>query len=587
MQSTTHKEPLTHIARRLIGGAAPYTIKRTHLVILCSLLFTLGTNSSFFGEVLKIYPLGWSNLVFHLGLSVVLLSVTTLILNVLCVRFVTKPLLATLFIVSALSNYFMESYGIVMNTEMLENVLQTSPSESFDLASPTLFLHLILLGILPSYLLLRLRIDYGSWKSATLGRVAILASCIALVVASLFSAAPTFASFFREHKPVRYHANPVAFIYSVAKLASSDPVQLDEEIVQIAQDARIHNPSTARKLVIMVVGETARADRFSLNGYGRETNPLLAKEDIINLSNAMSSGTSTAVSVPSMFSHMSREDFSTGEARHTENLLDVLSRARVNVLWRDNNSDSKGVALRVEYQDFKDPSINPVNDGEPRDEGMLYGLQDYIDQKKGDILIVLHQMGSHGPAYYKRYPERFEVFTPVRKTNELEKCSQEELDNAYDNTILYTDYFLSQVINLLKENDDSFQTAMLYFSDHGESLGEGKMYLHGYPYGLAPIEQKHIPAILWFGSHFPVNRHAVAKGASKSYSHDNIFHTLLGLFNVETEVQKPELDIIAQNKAYLPDHSGLAKVDGPVSNNKLQKTLASYQSTAEKGRAIP
>ncbi|EDY82321.1 conserved domain protein [Verrucomicrobiia bacterium DG1235] len=560
MPNSQYTTNITHVLKRLCGGDTPYTIKRLNLVILSSILFAVGLNTSFFGEVLKLYPFGWSQAVFHIALFLLLLCATILLLNILCVRFLTKPFLATLFIVCSLANYFMQTYGIVMNTEMLENIIQTSPSESVDLATPMLFFNLVVFGLLPSYLIIRIRIDYGSWKRALLSRVVVSATTLVVITASLFSSPPTFASFFREHKPVRYHANPIAFIYSVVKLASSSPVQINQEIRSIASDATIQSDS-ARKLIVLVVGETARADRFSLNGYEQETNPMLKQEDIINLTNVIAAGTSTAISVPSMFSHMGREEFSSSKARRTENLLDVLDRTGVSILWRDNNSDSKGVALRVEYQDFKDPNVNPINDGEPRDEGMLYGLQDYINEKEGDILIVLHQMGSHGPAYYKRYPKEFEVFTPVCTSSQLEKCSQEEIDNAYDNTILYTDYFLSKVIALLKENDEDFQTAMLYFSDHGESLGEGNMYLHGYPYSLAPIEQKHVPAILWFGSSFPVERDLLAKGASENYSHDNIFHTMLGLFEVQTTARNDTLDIVARNRAYITNEAMLANTN--------------------------
>lgn len=557
----SNKNILSSVLKHLFLGECSYSISRTNLVVLCSLFFAIGLNTSFFGEVFKIYPLGWSQAMFHVGLFLILLSVTAILLNVICFRFITKPILIVLFIVCSLSNYFMETYGIVMNTEMLENIIQTTPMESLDLASPMLFLNLILFGVVPSYLLLRVRINYGNIRYAFLSRLALFAMTFAVIVASLFSSGPAFASFFREHKSVRYHSNPIAFIYSVSKLVGSSPVQLNQEIRAIAKDAQVQSNQLGRRLVVLVVGETARADRFSLNGYERETNPMLSQENIINLTNVMAAGTSTAISVPSMFSHMGREEFSSSEARRTENLLDVLARSGISVLWRDNNSDSKGVALRVEYQDFKDPSLNPINEGEPRDEGMLYGLQEYIDQKDGDILIVLHQMGSHGPAYYKRYPEEFEVFTPVCKSNQLEKCSQEEIDNAYDNTILYTDYFLAKVISLLKNNEEMFQTAMLYFSDHGESLGERNMYLHGYPYSLAPIEQKHVPAILWFGSNFPVNGEAVASGASEAYSHDNIFHTVLGIFGVSTESRDANLDIISQNKAYRRNSVIVASID--------------------------
>ncbi|OYZ62107.1 MAG: hypothetical protein B7Y17_04410 [Sulfuricurvum sp. 24-42-5] len=184
-------------------------------------------------------------------------------------------------------------------------------------------------------------------------------------------------------------------------------------------------------------------------------------------------------------------------------------------------------------------------DGECRDEGMLVGLQEYIDaHPKGEIVIVLHQMGNHGPAYYKRYPKSFEKFSPVCKSNQLEQCTQSQITNAYDNAILYTDYFLSKVIGLLKANDEKFATAMFYVSDHGESLGENGLYLHGFPYAIAPEAQKHVPAVMWFGKQYEIKKEIVKRNASKAYNHDFLYHTMLGMLEVNTSIYRPELDIL-------------------------------------------
>ena len=304
----------------------------------------------------------------------------------------------------------------------------------------------------------------------------------------------------------------------------------------------------------MVVGEAARADRFSLNGYSKETNPLLKQEkDVINFSNMYSCGTATAESVPCMFSIFDRADYDYKKGKSTENILDVLKNTnKVQILWRDNNSDSKGVALRVDFEDYRTSQTNTIcDDVECRDEGMLVGLDEYIKKHKDkDILIVLHQMGNHGPAYYKRYPKEFEKFTPVCKTNQLEQCTQEEVSNAYDNAILYTDYFLSKVINFLKPYSNTHETAMLYMSDHGESLGENGIYLHGLPYFMAPDEQKHISSLIWFGDEFKndMDMEKLNSYKNKQFSQDNLFHTLLGLFEVETGVYKKDMDILNETR---------------------------------------
>jgi lipid A ethanolaminephosphotransferase len=224
----------------------------------------------------------------------------------------------------------------------------------------------------------------------------------------------------------------------------------------------------------------------------------------------------------------------------------VLQRAGVNVLWVDNNSDSKGVALRVPYRNYKSPEVNTICDIECRDVGMLVPLQDYIDSHPtGDILIVLHQMGNHGPAYYKRYPAEFEHFQPVCRNNDLNQCTREEIINAYDNALRYTDHFLAEAIELLKRNDDRFETAFFYVSDHGESLGEGGAYLHGLPKAIAPSGQLHVPALMWFGRNYDeLDRAALMAKRGQPFSHDNLFHTVLGFMEIETSIYRRELDIL-------------------------------------------
>jgi lipid A ethanolaminephosphotransferase len=243
-----------------------------------------------------------------------------------------------------------------------------------------------------------------------------------------------------------------------------------------------------------------------------------------------------------MFSFLGEKGNDKELANSQDNVLDVLKRAGVNVLWRDNNSDSKGVALNVEYQDYKTNATNTMCDVECRDKGMIVGLQKYIDSKKsGDILIVLHQMGNHGPAYSKRYPAEYEKFKPTCKTNQLEQCSKEEVSNAYDNALLYTDSFLRDTIDLLKKNNN-FDTKMVYMSDHGESLGEAGVYLHGMPKIIAPQAQTHVGMVFWSADKNLTGK--IMEIAKENYSHFNLPHMLLGMFHINTELYNKSLDIL-------------------------------------------
>ncbi|MDY0051224.1 MAG: phosphoethanolamine--lipid A transferase [Aliarcobacter sp.] len=525
------------------------------LIFLSTIFFTIFYNFSFFKNILNTYPMEGMNLIYISSIAILLISFLILLFTLFSSKYTTKPILIIILLVSSFTAYFMDTYHVVIDDSMIRNSMQTNLNESSDLFSLKLVIYVTLLGLLPAYIVYKTKIDYKSFKNELISKIKTIFLSLTVIVIILFSFSKFYTSFFREHKPLRYHVNPIYWIYSVGKYVNSTFNSGPIIVKPIGEDAKIEEETHGDKvhkteLIIMVVGEAARANRFSLNGYGKETNPLLKKEDIVNFPNMYSCGTSTAESVPCMFSIFDKADYDYKKGISTENVLDVLKHTKdINVLWRDNNSDSKGNALRVDFEDFRTSKTNTIceEDGECRDEGMLVGLDKYIQEHRGkDILIVLHQMGNHGPAYYKRYPKEFEKFTPVCKTNQLEECTQEEVSNAYDNAILYTDYFLSKVINFLKPYSNDYETAMVYMSDHGESLGENGLYLHGLPYFMAPDDQKHIASLMWFDGDIKneIDTDKLNTYKNHSFSQDNLFHTLLGLFEVETSVYKKDMDVL-------------------------------------------
>ncbi|MBI5558441.1 MAG: phosphoethanolamine--lipid A transferase [Deltaproteobacteria bacterium] len=524
----------------------PIRLTTNKLILATAIFLVLFDNTAFFHNVSQVYPLAeGKNPFFLASLALGVTGFTALLLTLLSSLFTTKPVLAALLLLAAGNSYFANNYSVVVDHLMIQNILQTNAREAADLFSFKLLLYLFFLGLAPALLVFLLPVERQSLRQATLSRLKMAGLCLLIILPQLFLCSRFYASFFREHENLRYYVNPTFALYSVHKYLKKSLGDAVVTVQTIGMDAKIPESDKNRELIIVVVGEAARADRFSLNGYERPTNPLLSREDAIFYSDAHACDTSTATSVPCMFSNLTRDGFSSKKAKARENILDIAQRAGVNVLWRDNNSDSKGVAVRVPYEDYRSPAKNPLCDVECRDEGMLLGLQEYIDARQsGDILIILHQMGNHGPAYYKRYPEAFERFTPVCRSNQLDQCSQEEISNTYDNAILYTDYFLSKIIALLKQNDKRFETAMLYMSDHGESLGELGVYLHGLPYVVAPETQTHIPVILWLGQEFPVDREILRQQAGRELSHDNLFHTLLGCMEIHTAAYNAQLDIL-------------------------------------------
>lgn len=450
----------------------------------------------------------------------------------------SRWLLAVIIFSSALTGFYMHTYGIIIDTVMMHNVMHTDRQEMVGLMSWEMVRFVGLAGVLPAlWLLFKAPAAWFARDRFQFRLFHIMALLLVLLLCVLPNTAG-YASFIREHKLVRMYANPTFSHYSLIKFISqqfSSPP--NKTMINISRDATHMQASGKHELIIMVVGETARFDRFSLNGYHRLTNPRLSQEAVVSFANVSACGTSTGVSVPCMFSHYGRKDFDLETAHRTENALDVLHRQGVEVLWRDNNSDSKGVAVRLPYQNFQSPTLNPACDSECRDIGMLSGLDAHVAKHANqDILIVLHQMGNHGPEYYRRYPKAFAQFQPICQKSDLSQCSQTEIDNAYDNAILYTDYFLSEVIQFLKKYDDRYETAMLYVADHGESLGEHGFYLHAAPYMMAPKEQTHVPAILWLGQHFDYQLSQVQPYKATPLSHDDVFCALLTAYELKSEV---------------------------------------------------
>ncbi|WP_201598724.1 phosphoethanolamine transferase [Psychrobacter vallis] len=521
-------------------------INLNYLIIIVALYLVSTANIGFFEQVLNIYPFG-TNIGFILSLTGLLFGLMWLVLQLLCYRPIAKPVLIALLLIAAICGYFTDGYGTIFDRNMLINSLQTDQAEAMGLMTTSFFIRLFMLGILPALVISKIRIKHTIWRRAILQKTVSLIIAIALIAVCLLPFGDQYASFFRQHKIVRSYANPITPVYSVVKLGLdyADALNRPDTLLLHATDAKRITPVASNsnaqakpKLMVFVVGETVRADHINLNGYSRDTMPLLAKQpNIYSFKNATACGTSTAYSVPCMFSYANREDYDVNSAEYHENVLDTLHKQGVNVVWRDNNSSSKGVADRVTFEDYKTPELNSVCDSECRDIGMLKGF-DKLVQLEGtpqDTLILLHQMGNHGPAYYKRYPKAFENFKPVCMTNELSKCDSQAIINGYDNAIRYTDYFLNSVIDTLKPYEQEYDVVMVYMSDHGESLGENNIYLHGLPYGIAPNAQKHIPVIVWSPTGNGIDENDLAHRINQPVSHDFITPTLLSFFGITTD----------------------------------------------------
>ncbi len=497
---------------------------------------------------------GWA---FGTSLLVMLTAATMLLLGLLAWRWTLKPAITVLLFISASSVYFMLTYGVVIDATMVRNVFQTDRLEAAGLMNPWLFATLGVLAVAPAVWLWRTPVHYGHWPRRAAGNALLVGVAAAVVAGALFASFQTLSSTVRNHKEVRYQVNPFNTLVAVGSLANVSAKRAPQRLLPLGEDVQLgasYAQHTKPPLLVLVLGETGRSGNFGINGYGRDTTPELAREQVASFSDVWSCGTSTAASVPCMFSHLQRSGYESRQNNH-ENLLDVVQRAGLAVLWVDNQAGCKGVCDRVptaSTTDLKDPDLCV---GESCYDGMMLKDLDAriaalpAERRARGVVVVLHQIGSHGPAYYERSPAAFKRFMPECTSNALQNCSRDELVNAYDNTIAYTDHFLASTVQWLKARSDTASTAMVYVADHGESLGENNLYLHGMPYALAPDVQKHVPWITWLSPGFE-QRSAVHTDCLRQQngplSHDNYFHSVLGLLDLKTSVYQRPMDVYAR-----------------------------------------
>ena len=524
-------------------------LQRPTLTLLASMWLVAAGNLPFWRSAWQAAGgLRADNALFLLSMPMLVLAWVYLLLSALAWGRATKPALVMALLVSAATGYFTWAYGALLDTAMLASVVQTHRAEALDLMSWRLGAWVLVFGILPAVALARLPVAGGSWRqelgAKSLG-MTVAAACAGIVLLGQY---PHYASLLRNHRELRFQLAPhniAAAVHGYIRSSLAAPVALQA----VGIDAAVAAPAGKPTLTLLVIGETARAQNFSLNGYGRATNPELARLGVISFPDVRACGTSTAVSLPCMFLDVGRSGFDGALGLRREGLLDVLQHAGFAVHWRDNNSGCKGVCDRVPHEDMRNaPVAGLCQDGECLDGILLSGLQARIDGVARDGVIVLHMMGSHGPAYFRRYPPAFAAFAPACDTIELDRCSQASIVNAYDNSLRYTDHVLSEAIALLQSNASRFDTALLYVSDHGESLGENGLYLHGVPYALAPREQIQVPMVLWLSEGMRRSRRIdmtclETRERGRPHSHDDVFHSVLGLLNVRTTAYLPERDL--------------------------------------------
>ncbi|MCI1709466.1 MAG: phosphoethanolamine--lipid A transferase [Chiayiivirga sp.] len=523
-----------------------------HAAFVLALLLVVFANVSFWQGLWR--ALGPSELSHAPLLLSVAVALTALFWMILCLsawRALTKPAWIALAILAASAAYFMDSYGLVVDRVAIQSVVETDPREAAEWFSWRMLPYLLSAGVAALWVS-RLRLEFGSWRRDLGAKLGVIAITVALIATLVFLDFARLSSIARNHRELQHQINPTTVLQStygyVRRLVAPRPTR----VAAVHTDAHLGptwQPGARPRVLVLVIGESARASSFSVLGYARETNPRLAAEATFNFGQVASCGTSTAVSLPCMFTDLGQANYSDFKARGRESLLDVIGRAGLHSLWVDNNTGSKNVASRTGQEsvaDAADPEFcNAIG---CFDDILVKRLRELLSASQLPTVIVLHQKGSHGPSYFERYPVAFRRFTPTCDSNQLDDCTRLEIVNTYDNSILYTDHNLVEVIAALREREADLDSAMLYLSDHGESTGENGMFLHGAPLFMAPEEQTRVPLILWFSEgwsrRFGVDRDCVAALTDNNYSHDDLFHSVLGLIDVQMRGYRPERDIL-------------------------------------------
>lgn len=464
-------------------------------------------------------------------------------------KYLLKPFFTLILCLNAVAIYFMHTYHVMIEKTMLQNVLHTDLHEVKELLHVNMLYYFLIFALIPSVMLLKTKIAYPSFKKSLLKNSMVLCVVFLLTLIMVFINYPKFSTFVRANRDQQQYIVPLNYLNAIVKYTKMR-LRSQQVDLPILEDATLDS-SVKPTVFVLVVGETARAKNFSLYGYERKTNPLLEQDPLFVLNPATSCGTSTAVSLPCIFSHLSGQEF---RRKHQSYMFlpEALKRLSIQTHWVDNNfGGCYSVCSPVDAH-----IVNHANQPKFCDETgcvdmiLLEKIDQFLsefDQKS--MLIVLHMNGSHGPLYYKRYPAFFAKFDNACQQSRVNECEPEQLVNAYDNTILYTDYVLHTLIQKLNAHAD-LPIVMLYASDHGESLGEHHLFLHGFPYAIAPKEQTEIPFLLFANDAFK-KQHPIDiehfKKSNTAYSHDNIFHTVLGVFGVHTQYYQKELDLFQNN----------------------------------------
>lgn len=532
-------------------------ISSSKFIFLLSLYLGYVLNISFFKTIFLKFPTVSFSQYLCVGLLVfVALLPILMFLNVILVKYTIKTFSILILLISSFTNYMMFKLGVHLNYEMIRNVFETNIREASEFFSFSSVLNTVILGLIPAIIVYKTKIEFNDLKTECKKRCKTIVLSVIFILIFFLIFKNFLIPFGRNNSEIKSQYNTLNYITNTIKYIRKS-LKTPKEFIILDNNVKETSFENGTQVLVLVIGEAARAMNFSIYDYKKETNPLLKDiNDLIAVRDVASCGTSTAYSLPCMFSAKNRQGYDKDNARYEENLLDILKKAGWNVVWYENDDGCKGVCARIETHNIVQEITNDKNDEMNdkfcfkdycQDDALFRYLDNELKNISKSTVIVLHTMGSHGPAYYKRYPKNFEKFKPTCESVNIQNCTNDELVNTYDNTILYTDYIVSSTINMLKAHSDIL-SSLIYVSDHGESLGEMGLFLHGIPYSIAPKEQTTVPFVMWFSDKMQteknINVQCLKNKSWENISHDNLFHTVLGITRTETKLYDEKLDMM-------------------------------------------
>jgi lipid A ethanolaminephosphotransferase len=474
-----------------------------------------------------------------------LLAILLFLMSAISV-FVAKLVAAALLICNAVGLYFMISYGMDIDRSMIANIFNTDIRETTGLLHISIVPYVLFLGLLPALLILLVRVR----APRRIWRLVCAVGSIAVLVLWIVSTSFTVLWYDKHASRMGSKILPWSYIVNTGRYFNRMAMENREQVL-LPKARFIAENSSKKDVVILVIGEAARADRFSALGYARDTNVFTADQNLVAFPIGLSCATNTISSTACILTHEGR-----GASSRTifEPLPSYLKRQGIATIFRTNNSGPPPMDVDL-YQTTAEILAGCTAVDCPKqgyDAVLNWQLSDLIRQTESNrVFVTLHQTGSHGPAYYNKYPPAFEYFKPVCKTVQIAKCSDEELNNAYDNTIRYTDSLIADLITQLERMTDVNAT-LIYVSDHGQSLGEDGYYLHGAPIAFAPVEQREIPFLVWMSDGFQQSRGLSAATIlrDETFPHDFPFHSVMGAFGLRSDIYKPQFDIFNIGKEH-------------------------------------